>query len=75
MEERGAGNLPAASMGHMPISGAGGSLKLLAELKVKTRIYVHINNTNPILVEDSDERAAVVAAGCIVGEDGMEFVI
>lgn len=75
MRERGAGNLPALAMGHVPISGASGSLKVLADLKVENKIYVHINNTNPILLEDSPERAAVIAAGCAVGEDGMEFTI
>jgi pyrroloquinoline quinone biosynthesis protein B len=75
MRERGAGNLPASAMGHVPISGAKGSLKVLADLEVKNRIYVHINNTNPILLEDSPERATVMAAGCTIGEDGMEFMI
>ena len=75
MQERGAGTLAASSMGHVPISGPGGSLKVLAELNVKNKIYVHINNTNPILFEDSPEREAVTAAGCKVGQDGMEIVI
>jgi pyrroloquinoline quinone biosynthesis protein B len=75
MQERGAGNFPASGMGHMPISGEGGSLKILAELKVKHKIYLHINNTNPILMEDSPEQAAVTAAGCAVGLDGMELLI
>ena len=75
MQDRGVGHLPASAMGHLPISGPGGSLKVLASLNVKTKIYVHINNTNPILFEDSPERAAVLAAGCAVGMDGMEFEI
>jgi pyrroloquinoline quinone biosynthesis protein B len=73
MQERGAGHHPASHMGHLPISGAGGSLKVLAETKVKSRIYIHINNTNPILLEDSPERAAVTAAACAIGWDGMEI--
>ena len=73
MQERGAGHHPASHMGHLPISGAGGSLKVLAETKVKSRIYIHINNTNPILLEDSPERAAVTAAACGIGWDGMEI--
>src|SRR6266850_1649220 len=72
MRERGVGNVPASDMGHVPISGARGSLKVLADVAVK-KIYVHINNTNPILLEDSPERAAVMAAGCATGEDGMKF--
>ena len=75
MRERGTGILGASNMGHMRISGAEGSLEILRGLSAKQRIYVHINNTNPILFEDSPERASVVAAGCQVGEDGMEFLI
>jgi pyrroloquinoline quinone biosynthesis protein B len=75
MHERGAGNSTAASMGHVPISGSAGSLKVLAALRARHRIYVHINNTNPVLLEDSPERGAVVAAGCVVGRDGMEIRI
>jgi pyrroloquinoline quinone biosynthesis protein B len=75
MPNRNLGNLSAADMGHAPISGARGSLKSLAELKVTNKIYTHINNTNPILFEDSAERDAVKAAGCVVGTDGMEFKI
>jgi pyrroloquinoline quinone biosynthesis protein B len=62
-------------MGHVPISGSGGSLAQLAKLPAKHKMYVHINNTNPILFEDSTERAAIVRAGCLVGRDGMEIVI
>jgi pyrroloquinoline quinone biosynthesis protein B len=62
-------------MGHVPISGAAGSLKVLAKLKTRHKIYTHINNTNPILIEDSPEHAAVKAAGCTVGRDGMEIEI
>jgi pyrroloquinoline quinone biosynthesis protein B len=75
MPERGVGNLTAAAMGHVPISGPQGSLNVLAGLKVRHKIYVHINNTNPALFEDSPERAAVTAAGCTVAADGMELVI
>lgn len=75
MRERGLGALSAADMGHAPISGERGSLKVLAELKVSNKIYTHINNTNPMLIEDSAECAAVKAAGCLVGRDGMELTI
>ncbi len=71
----GVGDLPASGMGHMPISGPGGSLKVIAQLRVTHKIYTHVNNTNPILFEDSPERAAVNAAGCVVGMDGMEITI
>jgi pyrroloquinoline quinone biosynthesis protein B len=57
-------------MGHMPIDGAGGSLEALAGLRAR-RIFVHINNTNPILVEGSPERARVTRQGWEVAEDGL----
>jgi pyrroloquinoline quinone biosynthesis protein B len=75
MSERRVGTLPAADMGHLPISGEKGSLNVLAKLRIKHKIYTHINNTNPILIEDSPECAAVKAAGCVVGRDGMEIEI
>ena len=45
-------------MGHLPIDGPGGSLELLAPMPIERKIYIHINNTNPILLEDSPERRA-----------------
>ena len=75
MRTRGTGDLSASDMGHAPISGPSGSLNVLAQLPVKHKIYTHINNTNPILIEDSAEHAAIKAAGCAVGRDGMEIHI
>jgi pyrroloquinoline quinone biosynthesis protein B len=75
MESRGTGSHTASFMGHLPISGDGGSLKLLAELAVQPKVYAHINNTNPILINGSAEAAAVEAAGCLIGCDGMEIKI
>jgi pyrroloquinoline quinone biosynthesis protein B len=63
----------ARQMGHVPISGADGSLAQLAPLRSIRRIYVHINNTNPILRKNSPQRASIEAAGIVVGEDAMEF--
>ncbi|CAN7639305.1 pyrroloquinoline quinone biosynthesis protein PqqB [Phyllobacterium sp. LjRoot231] len=68
----GVGIKTGARMGHMYISGEGGSLEALADLGIKKRIYVHINNTNPILDAASPEHAAVVAAGWKIAFDGME---
>jgi pyrroloquinoline quinone biosynthesis protein B len=65
----------ARQMDHLPIGGAGGSLEQLAALPCRHRIYTHINNTNPILLEGSPERAAVVRAGGTVGYDGLHLVI
>jgi len=63
----------AREMDHQPISGAGGSLSSLSKLTRPQKVYTHINNTNPILLEDSVERAAVERAGLTVGADGMTF--
>jgi pyrroloquinoline quinone biosynthesis protein B len=62
----------AGDMGHVPLSGPGGTLEALAALDRPRAILVHINNTNPILLERSPEREAVTAAGVEVAEDGLE---
>ena len=61
----------AREMDHLPIGGGGGSLEQLATLPCRYRIYTHINNTNPVLLEESAERAAVTQAGLTVGFDGL----
>ena len=65
----------ARQMDHLPVSGPGGSLERLARLPARDRVYTHINNTNPMLLEDSPERALVEAAGLRVGADGMRFTL
>ncbi len=62
-----------ARMGHISVSGPEGSLAALGGLTLGRRVYLHINNTNPILLEDSPERARVTAAGWEVAHDGMEI--
>jgi pyrroloquinoline quinone biosynthesis protein B len=62
-------------MGHVPIDGAGGSLELLSPLPIDRKIYIHINNTNPILLEDSPERRLLEAHGMEVAQDGLELEI
>jgi pyrroloquinoline quinone biosynthesis protein B len=62
----------ARDMGHVPLSGPGGTLEMLAGLGRPRTVLVHINNTNPILLEDSPEREAVVRAGVEVAYDGLE---
>jgi pyrroloquinoline quinone biosynthesis protein B len=61
-------------MGHMPIEGTRGSLAALAGLSNR-RIYIHVNNTNPILIDGSPQRRKVEAAGWEVAEDGMEIAV
>jgi pyrroloquinoline quinone biosynthesis protein B len=63
----------AEDMAHWPLSGPRGSLAFLRGLPARRKLFIHINNTNPILREDSAERAAVRAAGVEVAEDGMEL--
>jgi pyrroloquinoline quinone biosynthesis protein B len=63
----------ATEMGHVPISGPHGSLNRLAKLRRPHKIFVHINNTNPILDKDSLEHRQVADAGWEVAEDGWEF--
>jgi pyrroloquinoline quinone biosynthesis protein B len=65
----------ATQIGHLPISGPRGSLSRLMELQTRYKVYVHINNTNPILIPRSKQRQLVESAGCLVGEDGMEFIL
>ncbi len=61
----------ARQMGHMPISGQDGSLQWLSTLRKPRKVYIHINNTNPILDEDSPEYREVIQAGWEVAFDGM----
>lgn len=62
-----------ARMGHMSISGGEGSIAAFAPLGVGRKVYVHINNSNPVLDDNSPERRATEAAGWEVGYDGMEI--
>jgi pyrroloquinoline quinone biosynthesis protein B len=61
-------------MGHIPVDGDDGTLQVLQHVTAR-RVLIHINNTNPILISDTPERAKVEAAGWQVAEDGMEIVL
>lgn len=61
----------AEEMGHLPISD--GSLEILRKLPARHRIYLHINNTNPIWRPDSLERLEIEKGGITIGSDGLEF--
>ena len=66
----------AGDIGHLAQAGPGGMLEHLARLPGRTRRYlIHVNNTNPILDEDSPERAELDRAGVVVCEDGMEIAL
>ena len=73
MQNAGVGVKTGRRMGHIPISGEGGSLNAFDDLGIGARAYIHINNTNPILIRGSEERQAVEAAGWTVTHDGMEI--
>lgn len=71
----GVSELDAADMGHLPITGMNGTADRLARLSASRKVYVHINNTNPILVDHSPQRRSLTAMGIEVGFDGMEMEI
>jgi len=69
------GQKTARAMGHLPIGGEHGSLEQLSALSIERIVYIHINNTNPILLEDSPQRRSVEEHGFAVAYDGMEMEI
>ena len=71
----GLGTKRAEDMAHLPVGGESGSLAALRGLSAARRIYIHINNTNPLLRDDSAERRAVEAAGWELASDGMEVTL
>jgi pyrroloquinoline quinone biosynthesis protein B len=74
MPRLGLGTKTARDIGHLPQSGPGGMIEWMAKLPQRTRrMLIHVNNTNPILDEDSDERAALTRAGIEVCEDDMQI--
>lgn len=75
MIRAGAGTRTGARMGHMSLDGPQGTLAVFRDIPVRRRILIHLNNTNPVLLADSPERAAVQAAGWEVAEEGMEIRI
>ncbi|MEM6972977.1 MAG: pyrroloquinoline quinone biosynthesis protein PqqB [Pseudomonadota bacterium] len=75
MIREGVGHKTGARMGHMAMAGPDGSLAAFDALGVALRVYVHINNTNPVWNPAGAERAAVEAAGWTVAHDGMEITL
>ena len=65
----------ARDMGHLPLSGTGGLLEQFPKSARGRKILIHINNTNPILDEDSSEHRAVLDAGFEIAYDGMEIAL
>jgi pyrroloquinoline quinone biosynthesis protein B len=60
-------------MGHVPVSGDDGSMAGLASLRAKKKIFIHLNNTNPLLVDGSPEAGIAKTNGWSVAFDGMEI--
>ena len=75
MLHAGVGKKLARDMGHLPQSGDDGMLAALRQFQRPRKILIHINNTNPILDEDSPQRAAVEAEGVAVAFDGMDITL
>jgi pyrroloquinoline quinone biosynthesis protein B len=73
MQRRGVGTRTGREMGHLAQNGPGGMLEVLDGLNVPRKVLIHINNTNPILDEDSPERAQVLSHGVEVAFDGMSI--
>jgi pyrroloquinoline quinone biosynthesis protein B len=72
---QGLGHKTGQNMGHIAMSGETGAIATLAGLNIERRIFLHINNSNPVLRPDSPERAAADGAGWQVPRDGMEITL
>lgn len=75
MIRAGEGVKTGSRMGHMSMTGKEGSIAAFAELGVKRRLFIHLNNTNPVLNLDGPERGAIMQAGWEVAMDGMEILL
>ena len=75
MVRAGLGQKTGKRMGHMSMSGADGSIKAFADMNIGKRVFVHMNNTNPVLRPNSQETAEAEAAGWTIGRDGMEITL
>jgi pyrroloquinoline quinone biosynthesis protein B len=75
MIRAGLGTKTGRRMGHMSLSGPDGTIAAFTDLEVRRKVLLHINNSNPVLLEDSAERAQVEAAGWEVAWDGMELAL
>ncbi|ROV59957.1 pyrroloquinoline quinone biosynthesis protein PqqB [Vibrio ponticus] len=75
MIKNGFGQKLGSQMGHMPVNGQNGSVALLNRFNIDRKILIHINNTNPILNEDSSAHQFVINNGVEIATDGMEITI
>jgi pyrroloquinoline quinone biosynthesis protein B len=72
---QGLGQKTGQRMGHMAMRGADGTITALADCGIKQRVFLHINNSNPVWCETSRERAEAMRAGWIIAADGMDFML
>ena len=75
MVVQGLGPKTGRRMGHMSISGPDGALAAFEGLGVKRKVFIHLNNSNPVLLDDTSERREVERAGWEVAYDGLEIVL
>ncbi|MBA4782436.1 MAG: pyrroloquinoline quinone biosynthesis protein PqqB [Rhizobiales bacterium] len=75
MQEAGVGTKTGSRMGHMHMAGPAGSIAALRSVDIQRRIFVHINNTNPVLEEGSAAERSVLESGWEIGFDGMEITL
>jgi pyrroloquinoline quinone biosynthesis protein B len=71
----GLGTKTGQGMGHISMSGENGAIATLADLGIERRIFLHINNSNPVLLQDSRERAIAEGAGWQIPADGTEITL
>jgi pyrroloquinoline quinone biosynthesis protein B len=75
MIREGSGSKTGRRMGHMSVADPHGTIERFRDLEVRRKVFIHINNSNPILLDDSPERAIAEQAGWEVAYDGMEIVL
>lgn len=75
MVAAGFGGKTGQHMGHMSLSGPQGTIEAFRTVPVRRKVIIHMNNSNPVLLADSPERAEAETAGWTIGEDGMEFML
>lgn len=75
MQREGVGQKTGARMGHMSVSGDGGTMRTFAETDIARRVLVHLNNTNPLLLPGSPQRDEAGSHGWEIAYDGMEITL
>jgi len=75
MQAQGVGEKTGERMGHMAISGQEGTIAAFGGIDIERKVFVHMNNTNPVLDPSTEERRIAEAAGWTISEDGMELTL